>query len=320
MNGLPVMLRPDGASRIIAFGTTGIICQNNRHPDQVIKAPLRHKLDGCDADTTETTLHGEKFALSCFEREKAIYSMLPTNPNILECIQITERGIHLPFFRLGDLRQYLQCHNPKTTYQTRQQWILMAANALVAIHHSGVIHADISARNFLVADDLTIKLCGFSGSAIGEEPALVEEEDRYRLSPDAPRSTTSDLFALGCLIFEIWTGLRPLEEIEDDDYEEIETRYAAGQFPCLDGLPYQDIILKCWTCQYVNAVQLKRDIQNRNETLRSPCQGMFANFQEWGIKSIQQLQPVPSTLMALTISGTLAWLYSSRQFWKAARN
>jgi serine/threonine protein kinase len=69
---------------------------------------------------------------------------------------------------------------------------------------------------------------------------------------DSPRSTTTDIFALGCLIFEIMTGVRPYDEIEDDSYEEIENNYATGKFPSIDGLPYEEIIHKCWTCQYEN--------------------------------------------------------------------
>lgn len=64
-------------------------------------------------------------------------------------------------------------------------------------------------------------------------------------------------------MYEITTGSRPYEEINDSDDEEIENRYSAGQFPRLDGLPYQEIIHKCWTCQYTNIDQLRLEVQNR---------------------------------------------------------
>ncbi|RJE16706.1 Protein tyrosine kinase [Aspergillus sclerotialis] len=54
-----------------------------------------------------------------------------------------------------------------------------------------------------------------------------------------------ELFALGCLIYDIFTGERPYNEIDDSDV--IERRYAAQIFPCLNCLRYQDIIFKCWT-------------------------------------------------------------------------
>jgi serine/threonine protein kinase len=219
MNGYPVMMRPEGISRIIAFGTTGIVCLDSRHPEQVIKAPLRHRLEGCNKDIVETTLHRDEFARSCFEREKTIYRTLPKHPNILNCLEITDDCIRFPFMRLGTLREYLQTHNREIQSHIREQWIAMAISAVSLVHSFGIVHADISTRNFLVADDLSIKLCNFSGSAVGESDSLVEEEDRYRMAPDSPRSKVTDIFALRCLMYEITTGHRPYEEINDSDDE-----------------------------------------------------------------------------------------------------
>lgn len=83
------------------------------------------------------------------------------------------------------------------------------------------------------------------------------------MTPSTPRSTITDVFALGCLIFEITTGIRPYNEIPDDEYEEIERRYAIGNFPCLKGNAYEDIIYKCWTAQYRDVEQLKDDLEMR---------------------------------------------------------
>ncbi|KAJ5110875.1 hypothetical protein N7532_001410 [Penicillium argentinense] len=260
MNGYPVMLRPKGGSRIIEFGTTGIICQSGCNPSQVIKGPLKHNLDGCSADVIETTLYLEKHAELCIEREKTIYRALPKDPNILDCISITDSGIILPFMRLGNLRDYLRQHDRNIQMEMRMQWIHMAIEAISSIHRLEIIHADISARNFLVAENLSIKLCDFSGSAIGGQTPLVAEEERYQMAPDSPRSIATDIFALGCLIFEIVTGRRPYDNIEDQNVEEVQRRYAAAIYPCIDGIPFGEIINKCWTCQYQNIEQLKLDL------------------------------------------------------------
>ncbi|PTU18507.1 hypothetical protein P175DRAFT_0534245 [Aspergillus ochraceoroseus IBT 24754] len=105
-------------------------------------------------------------------------------------------------------------------------------------------------RLFLVADDLSIKLCDFAGSGIGNMPPVVTEEDRYRKSPDSPRSFQTDLFALGCLIFEIMVGSRPYEEINDADWEMIAENYERGIFPPVAGVKYGEIIHMCegWVC------------------------------------------------------------------------
>lgn len=255
----PIILRPEGGSRTIAIGTTGIVCQSSNSPDQVIKGPLRYDLRKCDAETRALTLHDEKHNKECFDREKAIYRALPKSEYILDAITITDEYITFPFLRLGNLREYLELHSKDITDQTRDQWIEMAVAAISLVHSTGVVHADISARNFLVADDLSIKLCDFSGSAMGDQPTLVGEEDRYCMAPDLPRSAITDLFALGCLIYEITTGVRPYDEIPDDEIERVEHFYSSGQYPSLEGNPYKGIIYNCWTCRYTDIGQLRRD-------------------------------------------------------------
>lgn len=118
---------------------------------------------------------------------------------------------------------------------------------IITIHTYGIIHSDISARNFLVDDDLSIKLCNFAGSRINDLESLVGEESAYHSSPSLPRTFKTDIFALGSLIYEISTGIRPFAGIDDD---EIEKRYTAQQ----------DIISKCWRSQCRSVEAPKRDI------------------------------------------------------------
>ena len=266
MHQYPIIIRPEGGSRTIAIGTTGIVCQSSTFPDQVIKGPLRYDLRKCNSETRVRTLHDEEHNKECFEREKSIYRALPKSHFILDAIAITDTSITFPFLQQGNLREYLELHNKEINIKTRDQWVEMAISAISLIHGLGIIHADISARNFLVTDDLSIKLCDFSGSSIGDQPALVGEEDRYHMAFDLPRSTVTDLFALGCLIYEIATGVRPYNEIPDAEIERVEHLYSIGQYSCLEGNPYKDIIYNCWTCRYTDVEQLQRDwFQNVEE-------------------------------------------------------
>lgn len=307
MNGYPVLLNPEGTSRPIAFGSAGIIC--HVRDGEVVKAPLKHNVKGCSEDVVKSIQNEEDFSEVCINREKLVYNSLPKNPNILDCIAITEQGLRFPFMRLGNLRDYMQSHNNQFDSYIRDQWITSAASAIAILHSHGIVHADISTRNFLVADDLSIKLCDFSGSKIGDLEPFVEEEDRYRVSPWTARSTMTDIFALGCLIFEISTGLRPYNEIDDEHYEEIERRYAAQEFPCLDGLRYQNIIYKCWTSQYASVDQIVQDISSCIEG----GNGKDTSSSETGLG--HHLIHLPSSsfivpaLALLTVSSAMFWLY-----------
>ncbi|KAJ6007426.1 hypothetical protein N7540_011402 [Penicillium herquei] len=261
----PVVRRPEGGSRIIGHGTTGIICQDASKPDQVIKGPLLHEMRECSKEVFEQTLYSEEQNREYFEREKLIYRTLPKDKNILDCIEITDDCIHFPYLRLGDLHEYIQKHHASIESEVRDNWIESAIDAVSLIHSFGVIHADISARNFLVADDMSIKMCDFCGSSINGLPSLVGEETRYCMAWGTPRSVTTDIFALGSLIFEITTGLRPYDEIPDEEWEEVNRRYNAQEFPSLEGNSYERIILKCWTSQYADAEQLKYDLKMRRK-------------------------------------------------------
>lgn len=110
--------------------------------------------------------------------------------------------------------------DPRTGTHLSQDHLFLIGFSQINNDCIAAVHVDISTRNFLVAD-LSIKLCDFFGSAIGVggQDTLVSEEDRYRIAPDSPRSTATDIFALGCLIFKITTGLRPYDEIGDSDYQ-----------------------------------------------------------------------------------------------------
>ncbi|PWY90267.1 kinase-like protein [Aspergillus sclerotioniger CBS 115572] len=259
----PIIIYPAGVRRpMVAFGSSGIICRDSYNDTEVLKSPLRHDLSRCSEETILSMQEEESFSSMSLEREKLIYRSLPKHRDILNCLKITETSIRFPYMHNGHLRDYIRKNSAQVDDLTKDTWIQNAVMAVQFIHAHSVIHGDISVRNFLVADDLSIKLCDFAGSGIGDLSPVVMEEDRYRKSPDEPRSFQTDLFALGCLIFEIVVGSRPYEDIGDDDWEIIADNYDRGVFPSVEGLRYGTVIYKCWTSQYTEARQILLDIGN----------------------------------------------------------
>ncbi|KAE8356785.1 kinase-like protein, partial [Aspergillus coremiiformis] len=226
---------------------------------EVWKCPIQYDTHRCNKEGIESAHEVESYSAMCMERERLIYQHLPPHQNVLSCLQISDVGIRFPFLQHGNLRGFCQSHD--ITDETKENWTNAAIVAVAYIHSLGIIHADISPRNFLVADDLTLKLCDFGGSGFLDLSPISEEEDHYRIFPGTLRSFQTDVFALGCLMYEIAVGTKPYEEIDEDDWEQISSNYATGKFPCLDGLKYQRIIHKCWTLKYNDAQQVLLDIQ-----------------------------------------------------------
>lgn len=267
----PTLVLPTGAN-FIALGQAGAVF----HDDNGIvnKIPIVHDFTGCDEAAIIHHRHLEYISDVCITREKLIYQTLPKNSNILDCLKISDCGLYFPYHQLGDLRTYLSDH--QVSQDTRGRWIKNAIDAIAFVHSHGVVHADIGPRNFLVADDLSLKLCDFAGSVIiGDDmESYVAEEDRYRLAPGSPRSFTTDLFALGCLIYEISSGSPPYDGI---DTEKVTELYAIKRFPSLKGLRYRSLIENCWNSTYTTASMLQDDFDHyEHDNGRAPT------FSVWG--------------------------------------
>lgn len=298
----PIIIYPAGVRRpMVAFGSSGIVCRDSCNDTEVLKSPLRHDLSRCSEETILSMQEEESFSSMTIEREKLIYRSLPKQKDILNCLDITETSIRFPYMHNGPLRNYIRKNFTHVDDLTKDTWIQNAVNAVQFIHAHSVIHGDISARNFLVADDLSIKLCDFAGSGIGDMSPVVMEEDRYRKSPDSPRSFQTDIFALGCLIFEIVVGSRPYEEISDDDWEIISENYGRGIFPHVEGLKYGDVIYKCWTSQYTEAHQILLDIGNATHEGKERRVDVLSVFPSLPIPTLLHLGILPISILAFCI-------------------
>ena len=133
-------------------------------------------------------------------------------------------GVNIPFFVMEnlegeDLRQYLRREGlmaPKEAAQIAR----VVADTLGWAHHRGVIHRDISPQNIFITKDRRIKVMDFgiatafkrgdrkgkAGGAINfGTPAYLAPERTSRADND-PRS---DLYSLGCVLYELVTGQPP---------------------------------------------------------------------------------------------------------------
>ena len=158
--------------------------------------------------------------LSRFERELEILKTL-RHPNIVRSFGgVCEGNQHIYAMELvegGTLDKLLE-ERGKFSPEVAVQFALQMASGLSYAHERGVVHRDVKPGNFLLTPAGKLKLSDFglatveaatkitaAGKTMGTFPYMAPEQIRGR----PPVSPQTDLYALGCVIFEMLTGRTP---------------------------------------------------------------------------------------------------------------
>jgi serine/threonine protein kinase len=134
-------------------------------------------------------------------------------------------------------------------------WSAQAAFAIAAAHEAGIIHRDIKPENLMVSEDGVVKILDFglarlAGSVIPDREAIgasgtisgTLSGTLSYMSPELFRgetaSSASDIFSLGSVFYELFTGVHPFAGATPlDVYEAIECRVPACPSSLREGLP-----------------------------------------------------------------------------------
>lgn len=188
-------------------------------------------------------------------KEANIYRRIGPHRRLVRLLGHSRDGLVLEYMENGDLKTYLRAHH-SISMSLKLKWAYQVAEAVDLLHKNGVIHCDIKPRNFLLDTALDIKIIDFSGSSLdGSKPASGEGTRFFlpRHWRDQPTVTT-DLFALGSTLYEIFQGTSPCEEIPSD---EVGTLFTQKVFPDVSGIPCGQIIKQCWLSQVDSAAQVQ---------------------------------------------------------------
>ncbi|KAH8721775.1 kinase-like domain-containing protein [Ilyonectria robusta] len=198
-----------GLKHVVGWGTTGLVVLDES-TRTVIKTPR------------------DQENASLISRERRIYE------------RFTEKGGHKGLlryygtFEVGIRLEYASNHHLRSVNKGNQisdkqriSWAIQIAEAMDFIHAAGIIHGDLTCANIFFDEGFNAKLADFAGSSIDGSPLLVG----ITASHESPRSLLSvqgDLFAFGCVLYEIMTKQVPHDGKTDD---EIRGLYTSGVFP-----------------------------------------------------------------------------------------
>jgi serine/threonine-protein kinase len=158
--------------------------------------------------------------LSRFERELEILKTL-RHPNIVRSFggvcEGNQRFYAMELVEGGTLDKLLE-ERGKFSSEVAVQLALQMASGLAYAHERGIVHRDVKPGNFLLTTAGKLKLSDFglatveaatkitaAGKTMGTFPYMAPEQIRGR----PPVSPQTDLYALGCVIFEMLTGRTP---------------------------------------------------------------------------------------------------------------
>ena len=163
-------------------------------------------------------LQGEAEALARFRREVRLARQI-AHPNICRVFDISETEgrafITMEFVRGEDLHSLLR-RVGRLSSDKALQVALQLCSGLTAAHAAGVLHRDLKPANVMLDDRGNVRITDFGLAALAGE--LSHEHASGTPGYMAPEqlagtevSPLSDLYALGLVLHEIFTGKRAIE-------------------------------------------------------------------------------------------------------------
>jgi len=157
-----------------------------------------------------------------FERELEILKKLK-HPHIVQCYGGGRTGKQR-FYAMeivpgGTLSRMLKQRN-QLPWQEVIEYSIQICDALHYAHSNGIIHRDLKPANLLISKDGRLKLSDFgiardiaataltaTGRTVGTYHYMAPEQ----INGNSPVSHKTDLYALGCVVYEMLTGSPPFD-------------------------------------------------------------------------------------------------------------
>ncbi|CAG8581908.1 9427_t:CDS:2 [Paraglomus brasilianum] len=153
----------------------------------------------------------------------------------------------------GDLRQYLSKNFDNFTLLQKIITLRDIASGLVTIHRAGLLHKDLHTGNILRSGSWTmisdLGLCWNNASVAGSEETVcgVLPYVAPEVLRGMPYTRAADVYSVGMIMYELWSGRPPFEEKDYDVSLAVEICSGARPEIASDIPDYYSIIMQaCW--------------------------------------------------------------------------
>ncbi|MCZ7645036.1 MAG: serine/threonine protein kinase [Planctomycetota bacterium] len=193
--------------------------------------------------------HTNKTEFKRLIAEGGVGMRLRNHENVVRFLQVGRSGrapyVVMEFIQGRTLREIL-----REQKRLSNQHVVLLAQALASgiryMHSEGVFHKDIKPENVMLSDEGTIKLIdlGFAESKSSVKWSLfgrsLEGSPAY-MAPELLRtkkpSEATDLYALGCTLYEAATGITPFTGLSDNEILQKQLNMSSRPTPVTEANP-----------------------------------------------------------------------------------
>lgn len=142
--------------------------------------------------------------------------------------------------------------------------VRQVAQAMQEAHANGLAHGDLKPSNLMVQADASVRILDFGLAAHTDDQAttsLMQGDPQGTISymaPErltgAPISAASDVYALGVVLYELWTGARPFAQLNGLALAAAQMQSSSDQWPFPpDGPPAAAALVRAMTARAASA-------------------------------------------------------------------